>query len=260
MPSPRPQSLPVFLLIRTAYQFFWRHRDDSLRLAFVPTLVSFGGLAFNQSLLTSVADQYQAGQAPQLNSGDEFTLMVTAVITLLSMVTLVANWLRFMLLGPMGAVGLGLAIGRPHLAFVVTTVVLSFVGGIGVGVISMPLLFLPPALVKIGTVVAFIVVFVGLARLLPFAVAQAIGQPISLQQAWSASRGNGAPLATALILVQLPLWVIDGLVTNILWAVGFAAVAPLAMFFINTVFMAAAAILHATVLATAFRQMVGIRV
>jgi hypothetical protein len=124
----------------------------------------------------------------------------------------------------------------------------------------MPLRLLPPVLGNIGFVVALIVALIGLACLLPFAVAQAIGQPISLQQSWNASRGNGVSLATSLILVQLPLWIVGVLFSDFLSAVGFASVAPLAMLFIGSVFQSAAAILHATVLATAFRQIVGIRV
>jgi hypothetical protein len=48
--------------------------------------------------------------------------------------------------------------------------------------------------------------------------------------------------------------------SNILLATGFATVAPLAMLFIASVFQSASAMLHAIVLATAFRQLVGIRV
>jgi hypothetical protein len=124
----------------------------------------------------------------------------------------------------------------------------------------MPLVLLPATLANIGSVIVFIVIMVALARLMPFPVGQAIGQPISLQQAWQASRGNGIALLTALILVQMPLWILYILLNDLLVAVGFAAVAPLAMLFIASVFQSAAAILHAIVLATVFRQLVGIRV
>jgi hypothetical protein len=83
---------------------------------------------------------------------------------------------------------------------------------------------------------------------------------MSLQQAWAASRGNGVALATAIILVQVPMWIVSTVLVSILGAIGFAAAAPLAMLFLNAVLEIIDAILIAIVLATAFRQMVGIRV
>lgn len=260
MPSPRPQTLPVFLLVRTAYQLLWRHRDDALRLAFIPTLVCFGALAYGQDTVVSVGEQLQAGTRDQISSGDSITVMLTALVTLLAALVLIANWLRFTLLGPMGAIGLGLNLGRPQIAYVVSMIALGFASGIGLTVICMPLLFLPQVLESIGVVIAFIAVLVVLARLLPFVVGQAIGQPISLQQSWNASRANGISLVISLILVQIPAWIAMVVVTNLLGAIGFASVAPLAMLFIISVFQSVAAILHAIVLATAFRQMIGIRV
>ena len=260
MASPRQQPVPVFLLIRTAYQFLWQQRDDALRLAFIPTMVCFGALFYCESAMFSILGHMQAGTQDQIPLGDSITVIAVTLVLLLSMAVLVANWLRFTLLGPMGAVGLGLNIGRPHLGFIAASAALSFVAGIGLTVLSMPLRLLPPVLGNIGFVVALIVALIGLARLLPFAVGQAIGQPISLQRSWNVSRGNGVSLATSLVLVQLPLWIVGVLFSDLLGAVGFASVAPLAMLFIGSVFQSAAAVLHATVLASAFRQIVGVQV
>jgi hypothetical protein len=112
----------------------------------------------------------------------------------------------------------------------------------------------------VGFAVAFIAMLVVLARLILFAVGQAIGQPISLQDAWTISRGNGLALAATIILVQVPLWLAGTVLTNLLLAIGFGQGAPLAMLFIGSVLQSAAAVLHAIVLATVFRQLVGIRV
>jgi hypothetical protein len=87
-----------------------------------------------------------------------------------------------------------------------------------------------------------------------------IAQPMSLQQAWRSSRGNGIPLTVALILVSVPIWIVTSILNQVLIAVGFAAAAPLAMVFIVAVFVILLSILLATVLATAFRQIVGIKV
>ena len=259
MASPRPQAIPVFLLVKTAFQILWQQRDDALRLGFIPTLICFGGFIYGRDALVIVAAQFQSGPMNPLPPGVALAVITTLLIVLLAMALVVGNWLRFMLLGPMGAVGLGFAIGWPHVGFLVSCLVLGFAAGIAFTVLCMPILLLPGLLAGIGIVVAFIVVFVAAARLLPFLVAQVIAQPMSLQQAWIASRGNGVALATALILVQVPLWIVASLLNQALFAVGFASVAPLAMIFIGAVFEIATAILQASILAAAFRQMVGIR-
>lgn len=260
MASPRPQSLPVFLLVRTAFQLLWRQRDDALRLGFIPTLICFGGIVYGRDALTVVAGQMQLGGMNQLPPGVSFAVMTTLLITTLAVMLTAANWLRFTLLGPMGAVGLGLNIGRSHLGFVISSLLLLFAAAIAFVVLSMPILLLPGVWQSAGLVIAFLAIFVLATRLLPFVIGQAIGQPISLQQAWAASRGNGVSLATALILVQVPPLIAVELVSQLLFAVGFANVAPLAMFFIGSVFQIASAILLAIVLGTAFRHLVGIRV
>ena len=259
MNAPRPQSIPVFLLVKSAFQVLWQQRDDALRLGLIPTLLCFATLIYSQSTMISVMEQVQAGGRDQISSGDSFTVIVSALISLLSLAVLVANWLRFALLGPMAAIGLGLNIGRPHVGFVVTCVALFFVSIIALTVISMPLLLLGGLVKGVGFAIAVIAVLVGIARLLPFAVGQAIGQPLSLQQSWNVTRGNGVALALALILVLLPLWIVLFIVTNIMFVIGFGQTAPLAMLFIGSVFQSAGTILQAVVLAAAYRQLVGIR-
>ncbi|WP_119303548.1 hypothetical protein [Dongia deserti] len=260
MPALRPQPIPVLLLVKSAFQVLWQQRDDGLRLGFVPTLICFAAVAYGQGAAHRAMQYMQAGTPERVSSGDLFTMILSVLIAMAALGVLVANWLRFTLLGPMAAIGLGLSIGRGHVGFVVTCIVLMFVASIAFAVICMPLLFLPPFLKGIGIAVAFIAVLVAMARLLPFAVAQAIGQPLTLQQSWNASRGNGVPLTSALILVWLPLWLLGGIVTNVLFAVGFGQIAPLAMVFIAAVFQSATSILQAIVLANAFRQMVGVQV
>ena len=260
MPGSRPQPMPVFLLVKSAFQSLWQQRDDALRLGLIPTLVSFAALVYVQDPLRRSLNYIQSGGQDQISSGDSLTLLLSLLISAVAAAVLVANWLRFMLLGPMGAIGLGLNLGKPHVAFVVTCIVLMFVFGIAFSVLCMPLLLLPELLKAIGIGVAFIVVMVAAMRLLLFGVAQAIGQPLSLQQAWSASRANGVQLTSALILVWLPPWVAAVFISTLLDAVGFSGLAPHATLFIAAVFQSAGYILQAIVLASAFRQMVGVQV
>jgi hypothetical protein len=259
MNAPRPQAIPVFLLVKSAFQVLWQQRDDALRLGFIPTLICFGGLLYGNDALIAVARQWQSGTIGPSAPGISLTMFAMMLVIFLGMVLVTGNWLRFMLLGPMGAVGIGLAIGRPHIMFLVACVVLEFAGSIALSVISMPLGALPGALGLVGFVVAFILVVVALVRLSPFVVGQVIAQPMSLQEAWRSSRGNGIPLTLALILVQVPIWIATSILNQVLFAVGFAVVAPLAMLFITSAFLTLIAILQATILAAAFRQMVGIR-
>ena len=259
MTAPRPQSIPVFLLVKSAFQVLWQQRDDALRLGFIPTIICFAGLLYGHDALIAVAKQWQSGTIAPSPPGVSLAMFVTMLIIFLGMVFAIGNWLRFMLLGPMGAIGLGLAIGRPHIMFLVACVLLEFAGSIALSVISMPLGSLPDALGLVGFLVAFMLVVVALVRLSPFVVGQVIAQPMSLQEAWRSSRGNGIPLTVALIVVQVPVWIATSLLNKVLFSVGFAAVAPLAMLFITAALVSLLALLQATVLATAFRQIVGIR-
>jgi hypothetical protein len=259
MASPRPQSIPVFLLIKTAFQILWQQRDDALRLGFVPTLICFAGLVYGEDGLKAFGAHFQSGIMNPLPPGVALSVMSTLLVVLLAMALAAANWLRFMLLGPMGAVGLGLAIGRPHVSFLAWCLLLGFASAIAFIVISFPVLLLPRVFAGVGMFIAFIVVLVVTTRLLPFLVGQVIAQPMSLQQSWLASRGNGISLATALILVQIPVWIFASVLSQILFAIGFATAAPLAMVFIAAVLQIAMAILQTSILAAAFRQIVGIR-
>lgn len=260
MSVPRQRSLPVFMLVKTAFQLLWRQRDDALRLGFIPTLIYFGGMIYGADAVTAFTAQLQAGTMEQPAAGVSLTILMTLLILALAAALAVANWLRFVLLGPMSAVGLGLDIGRPQIGFVVWSFVLLFAASIALTVLYMPIMLLPAFLASIGAVVASIVIYVVATRLSPFLVGQAIAQPMSVQRAWNASRGNGVALATALIMVQVPLWIGITVVNQLLHAIGFAQVAPIAMFFIASVFQIADALLVAIVLATAFRHMVGVKV
>ncbi len=84
-------------------------------------------------------------------------------------------------------------------------------------VLAMPMVLLPGVLASVGFVTVFIVALVVATRLLPFLVGQVIGQPMSLAEAWKSSRGNGIALTTALILVQVPLWILASVVNQILF-------------------------------------------
>ena len=173
---------------------------------------------------------------------------------------LVVNWLRFLLLGPMGAVGVGLSIGAAHVRFFFTAIGFLLGTLVLLVVLTRPLALLPPALATIGVLVVVATVLILLARLAPFLIGKAIGQSMSLKQSWNVSRGNGASLAVSLILVQVPFMIGFTLLEMLLSVVGFVDMAPIGTAFIISVGQIAVLICQASVLANAYRHMVGVRV
>lgn len=268
MPSLRPQSIPVLLLVRTAFQLLWQQRDDVLRLGLAPALLCFGGVLFGREDLQALVDTMNllatspAGGSPYdaLPADVLSGIMVMFGILLLGYCLMTVNWLRFVLLGPMAAIGLGLTIGRPHWAYLLAFTGLLLAGGFAAMVASMPVSLLPGILGQIAVIAIFVVGLVTGARFIPFLVAIAVGQRISLQQSWVTSRGNGVPLITALVLAWAPFMVAAFAVNGLLEAIGFATAAPAAKLFIMALIEAASWVAQAGVLATAYRHMVGIRV
>jgi hypothetical protein len=260
MASPRPQSIPVFLLVRNAFQLLKQQRDDALRLGLVPVLMCFGGILFGQRDMQLLMDFTSANAPDQITNSMIGAVLLMTVIVLLAYCIIAVNWLRFVLLGPMASVGLGLTIGRPHGAYLVAVIALLFVGGIAMSVATMPASLLSGFLAQLASLGILIIVGVTIARFVPFLVALAVGQPMTLRQAWLASRGNGVPILTALVLSYAPFLVAAVVVSALLHAIGFAAVAPIATMFITALFQVAAWIVQAGVLATAYRHLVGIKV
>ena len=107
--EPRRQTIPVLLQVKTALQILWQQRDDALRLGLIPALLMFGGVLYGRDALDTMRALAQTGIPVQIPPGVAGPIMVMCVTTLLSACLIMVNWLRFLLLGPMGAVGLGLA-------------------------------------------------------------------------------------------------------------------------------------------------------
>lgn len=270
MASPRPQPIPVFLLVRTAFQLLWQQKDDVLRLGFVPVLLCFGGLLFGQDdLRTFYQTMDSLAVSPPPSGASPTDLVPEGVVSgimgmfgalLLAYGLITVNWLRFVLLGPMAAVGIGLNIGRPHWSYLFSFVGLVLAGTIVVMAASMPARLLPGIVAEIAIVAIAIAVLLAGARFLPFLVGLAVGQRMSLQQSWAASRGNGVSLLIALALAWVPFLAAMFVVNGVLAVTGFAEAAPVASRFITALFQVTGWIGQAGVLATAYRHLVGIKV
>lgn len=257
--QPRRQSIPVMLLVKTAFQILWQQRDDALRLGLLPTLLLFAGIYIGGNTFFAVVQEVESGAPTEMASGSGPTLLLMSAIVIAALSLLMVNWLRFLLLGPMGAVGIGLPIRVAHFRFLISAIV--FVIGLTAAVmaISVPLILLRvPG--SIANLLAMLLSLLLAVRFVPFMVGQAIDQPMTPGQSWAVSRGNALALAISLILVQVPFVIGLAVLEQILALVGFIAVAPVGTMFIVAVAQVAVWICLATVFAAAYRHLVGVRV
>jgi hypothetical protein len=270
MNAPRPQAIPVLLLVRTTFQLMWQQRDDVLRLGLVPALLCFAGFLYGQDdlqvffeTMNTIAESTGAPPAnpyAALPAGTLGGMLVMSLVLLAAYSVMTVNWLRFVLLGPMAAVGIGLNIGRPHWRYLVTFIGLVLLGSLVVTVASMPASLLGGIIGQIVVIAVLIGTLLAGARLIPYLVSIAVGQPMRPQESWTIARGNAVSLVMALVMAWIPFMIGAVVVNGILAIVGFAQVAPAAMQFIYALFQVVGWIGQAGVLATAYRHMVGIRV
>ncbi len=258
--QPRRPSIPIILLLKTAFQILWQQRDDALRLGLIPTLMTFGGFIYAGSALDTFLTAMESGgmQGPTLSDAPRVMVLFAIVVVAICLIT--TNWLRFLLLGPMGAVGIGLGIGRSHVRFLASTVVLGIAMMIALTICGVVLSMLPRGVALLGNLVAFAATMLALTRFVPFLVGQAIGQHMTLAQSWNVSRGNVMAIALSLVLMQLPFIIGLTVLQQILNLIGFSAVAPAGTLFIVSVVQVAGWICQAGILAAAYRHMVGVRV
>lgn len=258
--EPRRQKIPAIFLVKTAFQLLWQQRDDALRLGLVPALLLFGGGLYASDAIVALYGAAQTGVLTALPPGVAGPLTIFSLVVLVAICLLTVNWLRFLLLGPMGAVGIGLTIGSAHLRFALASI--AFMVGLFAAsiILSLPLAFLPRGLAVIGNMVVIAAVLVLAARFLPFLIGCAIGQSMTLAQSWNVSRGNGVPLAVSLILIQIPFFIGLTALELVLSVTGFIAMLPVGTMFIFSVIQVAVWLCFAGVMASAYRHMVGVRV
>lgn len=259
MAAPRSQSIPIVMLVRGALQLLWQQRDDALRLGLLPTVICFAGLVYGldelRLVLSSAASQIEAAPPEGLLG----SVVVMTLCSLAAYGLAMVNWLRFVLLGPMSSVGLGINVGKPHLGYLGACVGIAIVAGIVLSIGTMPLRLLPGMIAQPASVVASVVVLALCIRFVPFVVAIAISQPMRLRDAWNASRGNAVSVLIALVMTYLPFMLVAATVDVILSTIGFTDAAPIATLFIVSVIQVTAWLCHAAVFAIAFRHMVGVR-
>ncbi len=258
MRKPGPQAIPPLSLAVGALRVVWDRRDDVLRLGLVPALILFGGLVYCWDGIARNLALLRAGQVAEIDGALLSSLLGLSVIYGLAATLLAVNWLRFLLLGPMSAIGLGLSLGRHHIGFLAAAAGLTIALGLALAVLSMPLGYLPAPIDLLAMIALMILLLVAFTRLVFVPAAIAIGQRATPHRAWAATRGNGFRLALALVLVELPIFVAFNLVDFILRAIGFETAAPYAMMFLAAAFQILITVAQASVLAAAYRLLIGI--
>jgi hypothetical protein len=259
MAEQRPQAIPILMLVRGAVQLLWQQRDDALRLGLLPTVICFAGLVYGLDDLRLVLSGAAAEMPAPRPEGLLSSIVVMTLCSLAAYGLAMVNWLRFVLLGPMSSVGLGINVGKPHLGYLGACVGIAIAAGIVLSIGTMPLRLLPGVIVQPASVVASVVVLALCIRFIPVLVAIAIGQPTTLRDSWNASRGNAVSILIALVLTYLPFMLVATIVDVVLSTIGFTDVAPIATLFIVAVIQVTAWLCHAGVFAIAFRHLVGVR-
>lgn len=254
MQSSKPQPIPSVPLAIGALRVLWQSKDDALRLGFIPGLVLFAAFVFGSESLARYLQLLSDNRLDEIDGALIAKVMTMLLISAAVAGLSVANWLRFLLLGPMSAVGMGLSLDRGHIGFFAATSALLLLLGMAMAVLSMPLALLPPpfgVFAMLALTLATIAVF---ARLIFVAVSIVIGQAITPRQSWTATQGNGLRMALALILVEMPMV----LIALALESVGFADAAPYAMVFLTAILQICVLFAQAGVLAAGYRHLIGV--
>ena len=255
MPGNR---LGIIQLVITSLQSLWVCRDDALRLGVVPMIIYFAAMLYGRPAALAVMSALEGGSVDLARSagGD---LLLSGLVAICSFALLAVNWLRFLLLGPQKAAGLGLHLTRAHLQYLLGVIALGFAALLGLSLLSLPIQFLPPLLARIGLWVAALIVGLTAIRLSLALVAIAINQPIGLRQVWEASRGQGFVLLIAFLLAQIPFMLAVMVIGVIAGITGFANAAPYTLLLLGCICQIAAAMTQTGILATAYRRLIGVR-
>lgn len=262
-PNQRPPNggggrLGIIQLVATSLQSLMLCRDDALRLAALPALLYFAAMVYGQSAAYAVMATIESG-APNLNPALAGRLLLTAIVAALSLSWLAVNWLRFLLLGPQSAPGLGWNLGRPHLLFLLGAVALTFAALLCISLVSLPIQLVLRGAAQIGFWVAALAIGMAVIRISLALVAIAIGQPLALRQAWDASKGQSVVLLVAFLLAEVPFILLVSVIGLIAGATGLAAIAPYTLLLIGCVIQIVATMAQCGVLAAAYRRLIGVR-
>ncbi len=259
---PRPTGsggrLGILQLVTTSLQSLSLCRDDAIRLGAVPAALHIAAMIYGQPALYALLSTAEQGKTTA-DPAAIGSLLLMSVIAIFSLTVLAVNWLRFLLLGPQSAPGIGLHIGRPHIFFLLGAIALGFAALISLSLASIPIGLVLGSAANIGFAVAALAIGMVVIRLSLALVAVAIGQPVGLRQAWEASAGQSLTLLIAVLLAELPFFLLVLVIGFLAGATGLAAAAPYTLLLISSLIQVAATMAQCGVLAAAYRRLIGVR-
>ncbi len=250
--------LAVLQLVQISLRSLALCRDDALRLGIVPVVIYFLGMIYGRGAVAQLFDSFEQGRS-EIDAAAAGPLFLTGLIIVAGLSLLAVNWLRFLLLGPNAADGLGLSLRRAHVVFFGGAIGLGFCASLALSLLSIPITLLLGPVAQFGVWAAVLVIGMVAVRLALMLVAIAIGQPIGLRRAWEASQGQGWALLFACLLVEAPFVLLMLVVGLLAGSTGLSAAAPYTMLFIGCVAQIAATLAQCGVLAAAYRRLIGIQ-
>lgn len=239
MTEQRLLDLQPWPLAMAAFRRAWQERDDVLRLAAIPAIVTFLAYLWFQRSTAAFAGAIQAGQEPDAEAVTSLQqpLMLYALVNWCFIVLFSVNWMRVLILGSASVPGLGLTLGRRHLRLLIISIAMQVASGILMGLLLVLVAAVMPAFAPIlaAATVFLIWCLLVIVRLGPAWVGIAIDAPMKFRDAWHRTQGAGVRLAIAIVLVSFLPFALQIVFLQIALSLGVTELAPMAISFVSVV-------------------------
>lgn len=217
-------------LVGTAFRAFWNYRDMFFCLAILPAiallLIAIPLTEVMQTVFTANENTRMdivMSQAPRLMG---LSLLYFAVLCLFSV-----NWLRFLAFGrKKGESLLGLRLSKAHLRFTVAAFALLIIQTVLFDLLFLFLgKFIPLLLIVF---IGFLAGLFFLLRFLPYLIGLALDRAISLRDSWKISPAHFGTYFLAILAAQIPLFLIEEGIAELLSSSSLVDQAPYACNFL----------------------------
>lgn len=264
MMQPSGTDLQAWPLAMAAFRRVWEERDDLLRLAAGPVIVSFGINLWAQSVAEPIFDILRSGQQPDPADLDKvmgqmaLPIFVGSIISWCLPLMFSANWMRHMILGAGAVPGLGITPARRHFRLILMSFALHLAWML-VMLLGLVVLFLASASMAVmfaASIISMIWFVIIVVRLTPVWVGIAIDAPMRLQDAWQRTQGNGIKMAVCFLMVFFSLSLLQLIFVSLSISMGIVDAAPLALSFVSIVIQFVMVAIISTILTLAYPRFV----
>jgi hypothetical protein len=238
-------------LVRAGVRRSWAARDHFLRLGVIPLLAMVVILVPLQGAMIQALAGAQANQIPE-DGGPmpQIALLAVAYAAVLSIFAV--NWLRQLTLGTGAAPGVGLSLSARHLRFFVLIMATSFASGL-LAVILMLVLSTFGMAGALAALMASVLAWAALiVRISPSWIGIALDARMPLRIAWRRTSGQGFKLLVAVLAVEVPLMLVQQVITGIFRATELLTTAPLTYILVGATIQLIGTAAQLAVLVTAF--------